>query len=247
MAEERERAMTTTLLRDGVRRLLEVVRNEEWTFDRALTEAEREQIGGEGTPEIKELVNNASAGRRRATEMLHKAAAERSSDGCVDPQPGPVGRWPEVHREAHDAMSALHVGLELVDEDRLAGDVGPQRSHPQYLWRDVAIYAARMPILSYADWHQRHGRELEAIGLLSRWYEGVRGSGLPAKALSDASYDLACGLARAGRLDTAMEFLPDAFTYNDRAAVPILKAWAREDRDLAALHDRPEFRTLVNA
>jgi hypothetical protein len=44
-----------------------------------------------------------------------------------------------------------------------------------------------------------------------------------------------------------MEFLPDAFTYNDRAAVPILKAWAREDRDLAALHDRPEFRTLVNA
>ena len=43
-----------------------------------------------------------------------------------------------------------------------------------------------------------------------------------------------------------MEYLPDAFAYNDRAGVPVLKAWARQDSDLAALQDRADFRTLVN-
>src|SRR2546430_1094306 len=75
----------------------------------------------------------------------------------------------------------------------------------------------------------------------------ARGARLPTKALSDASYDLACGLARAGRSDDAMRYLPDAFSYNDKAAVPVLKAWARTDRDLSPLTGRPDFRTLVGA
>ena len=74
-----------------------------------------------------------------------------------------------------------------------------------------------------------------------------RGAGLPTKARSDASYDLACGLARAERLDEAMTYLPDAFAYNDRAAVGVLKAWAREDPDLANLTPRSDFRTLTGA
>jgi hypothetical protein len=48
-----------------------------------------------------------------------------------------------------------------------------------------------------------------------------------------------------GRLDDAMRYLPDAFSYNDRAAVPVLKAWARTDRDLTPLGDRLDFRALV--
>jgi len=40
-------------------------------------------------------------------------------------------------------------------------------------------------------------------------------------------------------------YLPDAFAYNDRGAVPVLKAWAREDPDLANLRERTDFRTLV--
>jgi len=239
--------MTATRVRDGVRRLLETVRNEEWTFHRALTDCERERAGADGAPEIKELVARASAGRVHATEMLHEVAAGRSADGCEDPPVGPIGTWVEVHRAAHDAMSALYGALDRVTEEQLGADTGPRRNHPQYLWRDIVIYAVRSPMLGYSEWHHRAGREVEAIGVLSRWYEGVRGTSLPTKALSDASYDLACGLARAGRLDAAMEFLPDAFAYNDRAAVGVLKAWAREDSDLTSLRDRPDFQTLVNA
>ena len=44
-----------------------------------------------------------------------------------------------------------------------------------------------------------------------------------------------------------MRYLPDAFAYNDKAAVPVLKAWARTDRDLSPLGDRADFRTLVGA
>jgi len=239
--------MTTTTTRDGVRRLFEIARNEEWTLGRALTECERERAGTDGAPEIKELVARASAARRRATEMLREVAAGRPADGCEEPAVGPIGTWAEAHGDAHDAMSALHAALDGVTEEQLGGNVGPRRNHPQYLWRDVVIYAVRSPMLSYSEWHHRAGRELEAIGVLSRWYEGVRGTSLPTKARSDASYDLACGLARAGRVDAAMEYLPDAFAYNDRAAVPVLKAWAREDSDLTALRERPDFRTLVNA
>ncbi len=239
--------MSQIPLRDGVRRLLEAARNEEWTFNRILTAEERERVGSEGAPEIKELLMRATAGRRRATAMLREVAAGRSADGCVDPELGPIGTWAEAHRDAHETMSGLLVALDGVDEEQLAANPGPRRNHPQYHWRDVAIYAVRGPMLSYAEWHQRAARSMEAIGVLSRWYEAVRGTDLPTKARSDASYDLACGLARAGRLDDAMEYLPDAFAYNDRAAVPVLKAWAREDADLTPLADRPDFRSLVGA
>jgi hypothetical protein len=144
-------------------------------------------------------------------------------------------------------MSGLVEALGTVGEDHLAAHHGPTRNHPQYLWRHVVIYAVRDPMLRYAEWHHRADRQWESLALLSRWYEAVRGSGLPAKARSDASYDLACGFARAGRPDDAMGVLPDAFTYNDRAAVGVLKAWAREDGDLRPLADRADFRALVGA
>lgn len=239
--------MTGTSLREGVRHLLAAVRTEEWVLDRVLTAEERERTGNEGAPEIKELVARASAGRWIATKMLRDSAAGEPVDDCAETPIGPVGGWTAIHRDAHVAMSTLHEALDAVDEDQLAADAGPRRNHPQYLWRHVVIYAAREPTLGYAQWHHQSGRDREGLGVLGRWYEAVRGSGLPAKALSDASYDLACGFSRAGRLDEAMQILPDAFAYNDRTAVGVLKAWAREDGDLRPLADRADFRALVGA
>ena len=241
---EREAGAT---LRNGVRQLLAAVRNEEWTFDRVLTECERKRTGDERAPEITELLARANGGRRYATSMLQEVAAGRSADDCVEPPVAAVATWAEAHRDAHVAMSALFDAVDAVGEERLAAHHGPTRNHPQYLWRHVVIYAVRDPMLRYAEWHHRAGRAWEGLALLSRWYEAVRGSGLPAKARSDASYDLACGFARSDRPDDAMGVLPDAFTYNDRAAVGVLKAWAREDSDLRPLADRADFRTLVGA
>jgi hypothetical protein len=242
----KEETMTDQPLANGLRRLLEAARNEEWTLHRALDPADREASGSESAPSIRELVARASAGRRGATEMLRLVLAGSADiDGCADPGPGVVGTWAQVHADAHEAMTALHAILAQVDEEQLARNPEPRRNHPQYVWRDVAINAARSPLLSYADWHIRTGQVYPALSVLSRWYEAVRGSDLPTKARSDASYDLACGLSRVGRLDEAMEYLPDAFTYNDRAAVPVLKAWAREDGDLQPLSGRADFRALV--
>lgn len=244
-------AVTVTVtdgpLRDGVRRLLRMVRREECTYHRALDPAERDHPGAEGSPEIRDLLWQASNARRHATAMLHAVATGGTVDGCTPPAGRAPRNWTEVHRDAHGAMAGLHAALTTVHDERLALNPGPSRSHPQYLWRDVTNLAVRGPLLTYAAWHHRAGRTFEALAVLSRWYEAVRGTDLPTKALSDASYDLACGLVRAGRLDEAMTYLPDAFTYNDRAAVGVLKAWARHDADLVPLSDRADFRALVGA
>jgi hypothetical protein len=231
-------------LRESVRHLLQAVRREEWTYHRALTDEQRES-------DIRTLVTRASEARRYATDMLQAVAEGRPTDGCVAPEPGPVGDWAHTHHQAHEAMTALHAALDTTTEEQLAADVGPRRNHPQYLWRDVTNLAVRGPFLSYARWFESQwpreaGGEFAGIAVLARWYEAVRGAmGLPTKALSDVSYDLACGLSRAGRLDEAMRYLPDAFTYNDRGAVGVLKAWAREDAELAPLAGRADFQTLV--
>jgi hypothetical protein len=225
-------------LRAGVLRLLEAARNEEWTLDRALGD-ERDDPG------LRELVARANAGRRAAIEILQRVRTGRSADDCEVPATGAPGGWAQLHADAHHALTELYAELDRTDEDQLAGEPGTRCDHPQYVWRGVTNYAARAPLSSYALWHHGRGRTVEAVGVLSRWYEATRGAGLPTKALSDASYDLACGLARMGRLNDAMRYLPDAFSYNDRAAVPVLKAWARTDRDLTPLGDRPDFRALV--
>jgi hypothetical protein len=239
--------MTGTPLKDGVALLARAARREEWTLDRILCAEARERTGSSGGPEVKELLARTNAGRRLAASMLRDVVAGRSIEEWESPAPGPVGTWAQAHHDAHDALSEVLRALDTADEERLASDPGPRRSHPQYLWRHVGMYTAREPMLGYAEWHHRSGRVWEGLSVLSRWYEAVREAGLPTKALSDASYDLACGLARAGRLDDAMRYLPDAFTYNDRGAVPVLKAWAREDPDLRPLADRPDFRSLVGA
>jgi hypothetical protein len=237
--------MTDTPLRDGLERLLGAVRNEEWTLARVLTDEERERAGTDGAPEVKELLMKAAAGRKHATLMLREVLAGRSADGCEEPAVEPAATWDQAHRTSHDAIAELLAELANVSEEQLAVNPGPLRNHPQYLWRDVAIQAVRGPMNSYAEWHHRNGREFESVAVLSRWYQAAHCAGLPTKALSDASYDLACGLSRAGRPDRAMQFLPDAFAYNDRAAVPVLKAWARQDRDLAPLGGRADFHALV--
>jgi len=55
-----------------------------------------------------------------------------------------------------------------------------------------------------------------------------------------ASYNLACALARAGRLDQAATALREAVTLN-----PDVRANARRDRDLAAFRDSARLEALL--
>jgi hypothetical protein len=205
----------------------------------------RDRIGTEAAPEINDAVRVASAGRRLATMMLREMAQGRSLDGCAALEAAPPCPWEVTHRDAHEAMTGLFEAVDAATEEQLAADPGAPRNHPQYVWRDVVNLAVRGPLGTYAAWHHRGGRVEAGLAVLARWYEATRGVSLPTKLRSDASYDLACGLARAGRLDEAMPHLHDAFVYNDRAAVGVLKAWARQDSDLASLSGRADFVALT--
>jgi hypothetical protein len=210
-----------------------------------LTPVQRDRIGTDFAPEINDAVRGASAGRRLATVMLHEIAAGHAADGCAPVDPAPPSAWDATHRDAHEAMTGLFEAVEAATEEQLAADPGTPRNHPQYVWRDVINLAVRGPLGSYAAWHHRAGRVEAGLAVLARWYEATRCVGLPTKIRSDASYDFACGLARADRADEAMQYLQDAFVYNDRAAVGVLKAWARQDGDLASLAGRADFVALT--
>jgi tetratricopeptide (TPR) repeat protein len=53
-------------------------------------------------------------------------------------------------------------------------------------------------------------------------------------------YNLACGLARAGRADEAMEQLTQALALDSK-----MKELAMTDTDLLSLHERADFKALV--
>jgi hypothetical protein len=237
--------MDHTPLVDGVRRTLTVARNVEWSLIDELDLAEREATGTEEAPSIKDLVSRAAARRRQAVDEVRQVAAGRPAGGCAEPGDVVTGAWAEVHREAQRAMADLHEVLRSVTEEQLATEPGDPCDHPQYVWRDVFIAGARAPMGEYAEYFARTGRPETAIAIHRRLYVAVRATSLPTKATSDVSYDLACGLARNGRADEAMTYLPDAFSANDLEAVPVLRSWAQQDPDLASLREREDFRRLV--
>jgi len=236
--------MNRTPLAEGVRRTLTVARNEEWSLIDELDLAEREATGTEEAPSIKDVVGRAAAHCRASVEELRLIAAGQPS-GCPEPGAASTGSWAHVHLEAQRAMADLHEALRSVTEEQLAAEPGEPRDHPQYVWRDVFIAGARAPMGEYAEYFARTGRAEMAVAIHHRLYVAVRATSLPTKATSDVSYDLACALARNGRADEAMTYLPDAFSTNDLEAVPVLKNWAQQDPDLASLREREDFRRLV--
>jgi hypothetical protein len=236
--------MNHTPLADGVRRTLTVARNEEWLLIDELDLSEREATGTEEAPSIKDLVGRAAAHRTAAVDELRQIAAGQPS-GCPEPGAAPTGSWAEVHLVAQRATAELHEALRTVTEEQLAAEPGEPCDHPQYVWRDVFIAGARAPMGEYAEYFARTGRPEKAIAIHRRLYVAVQATSLPTKATSDVSYDLACALARSGRGDEAMNYLPDAFSANDLDAVPVLKTWAQQDPDLASLRERDDFLRLV--
>jgi hypothetical protein len=191
----------------------------------------------ENDPALTGLLAQAAAGRRHAAELLRQSAAGTRSGECGEPEPLTDGA---------DATEQLRAAQDALSEAQLAAD--PHTcDHPQYVWRDAFVYGMRQPVSRYAEHFLKTGSPERGVELMRAFYASVLSSGLPDKAVSDVAYDLACVLALAGRPDEAMDLLPVAFERNDRAAAPVLRAWAREDADLTALHDREDFRTLVGA
>src|SRR5438067_1898377 len=144
-------AMEKELLHTGVRRLLEAVRNEEWTLHRSLG-AERE------CPGIREKVARASAGRRAAAELLRQLRAGAAVDGCAEPVVGEVGGWERIHADAHHAMTDLLAELAATDEDTLAAEPGTGRISGPWWARRSPTAAARRRLSPRHDPQQSGAR-----------------------------------------------------------------------------------------
>jgi hypothetical protein len=192
------------------------------------------------------LLAETAAGRRHAAGLLRQSAAGTRAGECGEPEPLAAADRAQAEALAADAAEQLRAAQDALTEAQLAAD--PHTcDHPQYVWRDAFIYGMRQPISRYAEHFLKAGAAERGVGLMRAFYTCVLSSGLPDKAISDVAYDLACVLALAGSQDEAMDLLPVAFERNDAAAVPVLRAWAREDADLAALRGREDFRTLLDA
>ncbi len=147
--------------------------------------------------------------------------------------------WPEVWARSEKAFTRL-LGLvenfsdeELFDPDRYPWLEG------RPLWRPIAVNGFAHPLSHISERYLEEGDRDKAleierfateIGLSMDVSPGWRGG---------MWYNLACFYVKIADYDAALTLLQEAFILN-----PALKEWGRQDPDLLALQENPEFLAL---
>jgi len=138
----------------------------------------------------------------------------------------------EVAADSRAVTGELIAGVHAAGADDLRD---PSR-HPwlrgRQLWLQVIVRGFWHPAGHLGEYYLGHGRADRAVALAGHGVATASYLGAPGPARGMASYNLACALARAGRLDQAAAALREAVMLN-----PDVRANARRDRDLAALRD----------
>ena len=143
----------------------------------------------------------------------------------------------EIKRDAADSWSAVRSALEASSEADLA------KPHPEYpevqVWEAVPGLAGHLGG-HLMSWFMDHGDTGRAEAA-ARWGYELECSLFPEGAKrADASYNLACFCARAGRADEAVALLRESLPFSAELA-----AWARQDHDLDGVRDDPRVRDLL--
>jgi len=144
------------------------------------------------------------------------------------------------------AADSRAVTGELIAEVHAAGadDLRDPSRHPwlrgRQLWLQVIVRGFWHPAGHLGEYYLGHGRPDRAVALAGHGVATASYLGTPGPARGMASYNLACALARAGRLDQAATALREAVTLN-----PDVRANARRDRDLAAFRDSARLEALL--
>lgn len=163
--------------------------------------------------------------------------------GTVPPAYGEIDhRSPSLYAEysAQPAAAVLadsrRVTVELTDSLWAVSDedlTDPSRHawlNGRMLWLQLVVRGFWHPLGHLGDYHLDHGRPERAIALQEHALATARYLAIPAPAEGMAAYNLACALARAGRVADAKDTLADAISLN-----PDLSANAGRDPDLAAV------------
>jgi len=158
--------------------------------------------------------------------------------GEIDHASGQLYRGYSARPADAVAADSAAVAGELIAGVHAAGadDLRDPSRHPwlrgRQLWLQVIVRGFWHPAGHLGEYYLGHGQPDRAVVLAAHGVATVGYLGAPGPARGMASYNLACALARAGRLDQAAAALREAVTLN-----PDVRANARRDPDLTAVRD----------
>jgi hypothetical protein len=158
--------------------------------------------------------------------------------GEIDHASGQLYRGYSARPADAVAADSAAVAGELIAGVRAVGadDLRDPSRHPwlrgRQLWLQVIVRGFWHPAGHLGEYYLGHGQPDRAVVLAAHGVATVGYLGAPGPARGMASYNLACALARAGRLDQAAAALREAVTLN-----PDVRANARRDPDLTAVRD----------
>jgi len=143
----------------------------------------------------------------------------------------------KIKRDAASTWPALRQALEAMTDEELAS---PHPDHPEALvWETVPGLAGHLGA-HLMSWFLNNG-DVARAEAVAKWGYDVECSLIPeGPKRADASYNLACFYARAGRVEEALPLLRQSIGQSAELA-----RWAREDYDLDGIRGDPRVAELL--
>ena len=174
------------------------------------------------------------AARARGGELPPAVHYEQANAACF--QRFCNCSWDEVQAFAGAAYARLAEAVNALSEEQLAAP-DPRSGRP--VWQDIVGTAYSHLIEHLAGFYAASGQSRRAGQLWSEWGDLVAPLDESAQWQGLVHYNVACGLSLSGNADAALAELRQALQLR-----PDFTAWSRQDSDLRAVRDKPEYRTL---
>ena len=228
--------------------LMDVAQAEQDAFVAQLSAEEKSKYGVFDAWSVKDHIANNAAWFEDATRLLTAAAqgetpAPSPNDGDRNPQIFAAHErqsWDEVMEYAATAFAELRAAIEANSEENLSeADRLPWREGNP-LWVAAFIIGFQDPGEHYEQYYIETGDVDRAFELREKYLAHARRLFGGTRMYGYMLYNTAWLYAKNGKPDQAIGSLRDSLDI-----VPDIRGWAREDPDLAALHDHPEYQAIV--
>jgi len=235
-------------LKTGLVEALKTIGQERAAFLASLSEEERNAPGAIDHWCAKDIIAHLAHWEARMAQMIveslrgetpqlvtdiDRANAEIWQTHCGRP-------WAEIIRFSDEAGRQLLSQTQALDEATLTDPGRFAWLNGQPLWRRIVGNGYTHAMMHFASFYAERGEGQRAMAI----WEKAAGLLDP---LDDSPawrgtnrYNIACGYALAGLKEPALQTLREAL-----ALRPDLRAWAKDDSDLASLRQEPAYQALV--
>lgn len=148
--------------------------------------------------------------------------------------------WDEVIAYANEANEALQASLEACSEEDLADPGRFEWRKGRPLWYEASMSGYEHPAEHFAQFYRESGDLARAKAAREAEVEMARKIVPGSKPYGFMTYNVGAFYAQIGEPDKALASMREVLEM-----LPSLRGWAKEDPDLASLHDNPEFQALV--